>query len=461
MCLKVKSPVPEDGSFRVEIKRVPRGNCLGRAWRWGVSVLSRCTPSSLKNTFQVVKTMELSQTIKRLGRHDKFFTTFPTIGGVQLITTQPAVMQAILRNPRTSDNGWFADVENSKLFCSFVKKLWPADIVTEQDMKDVKNAMPLSTHARYRSIIRAPLVAAMRPLSTLSATMRGYAEEFLSDVSGDVNGHVVGYQYALFVLERYVLGQQNTREALEPVALAISSIAEQMNNSVLRLPCPKDFETHLARARGYIETVIKCESPFLEDIRAKNLTPKQVRAYLFIVLFAGTETTASLINYLLGALSANTTLQQRIRDDDTGSTAENVVDESLRIHPPAYIMGRQVTPNADLLFTFSRQGRVIKKIRVLAGQTIILSPYGSGRQCVEPNVFSPDRDGLSQRRSKPFASGGVHECPGKYMALADIRAFVSVACERFTIESQMPEADLTQRGVFSLRVPPQQVRFQR
>jgi cytochrome P450 len=110
---------------------------------------------------------------------------------------------------------------------------------------------------------------------------------------------------------------------------------------------------------------------------------------------------------------------------------EQVVQESLRLYPPAYVFGREAVEDCTI------GGCAIDK-----GTTILISPYVSHRDprhFERPDEFDPDRwnDGLIKRLPKytyfPFG-GGPRICIGNSFAMLEAMLIVATIVPRFHFE---------------------------
>jgi cytochrome P450 len=108
-----------------------------------------------------------------------------------------------------------------------------------------------------------------------------------------------------------------------------------------------------------------------------------------------------------------------------------VIDETLRLHPPAWITNR--TPLRD---------DVVCGYHIPAGVTINLSPYVTHRlpaywdnpQDFDPERFSPERSaGRPPFAYFPFG-GGPHQCIGKGFALMEAQLVMATVMQRYRME---------------------------
>ncbi|SOB79797.1 cytochrome P450 [Streptomyces sp. 1331.2] len=135
-----------------------------------------------------------------------------------------------------------------------------------------------------------------------------------------------------------------------------------------------------------------------QDEDGKGLSDAEIHDQVITFLLAGTETTAATLSWAWTLLAANPAVRRRLHAElDTvldGRPARHedlpalpltarIVSETLRLHPPVWLLSRTVTTATEL------GGH-----RVPAGATILFSPYLLHRRadlfpC--PDRFDPDR----------------------------------------------------------------------
>jgi cytochrome P450 len=184
----------------------------------------------------------------------------------------------------------------------------------------------------------------------------------------------------------------------------------------------------------------------------KGMTDKQLRDEAMTLFLAGHETTALALTWTLDLLAGHPDVQGRLAAElrevlgDREPTnadlprlrfAEMVVTESMRLRPPAYVVGRQAAEAVEV------GGYVIPK-----GGTVIMPQYVVHRDprfYAEPERFDPTRwaGGLRERIPKyayyPFG-GGPRICIGNTFAMMEAVLVLASLCRRwrFVKESAAP-----------------------
>jgi cytochrome P450 len=190
------------------------------------------------------------------------------------------------------------------------------------------------------------------------------------------------------------------------------------------------------------------------DDAGRPLSDRQLRDEAITLLLAGHETTALALvwtSYLLAREPAVAeALQAEVRrvlgehpasaaDLDALPLTRAVVQEGLRLYPPAYAIGREARTDVEL------EGHRIPK-----GATVFMSPWVMHRDprfFEAPEAFRPGRwlDGAATRLPRfayfPFG-GGARVCIGNAFALAEIALVLATLARhgRLCLDSDRPVA---------------------
>ena len=175
------------------------------------------------------------------------------------------------------------------------------------------------------------------------------------------------------------------------------------------------------------------------------MTDREVRDACLAVFFAGHETTACLLSWTWYVLAGREDIEQKLLAELAGAKSappaelierlpymQNVLNEALRLYPPAYAFGRRAV----------RDTRVGDD-EVKAGQTVVMSPWAMHRDARfwdEPEKFTPDRwqNNLAARLPKftffPFSSG-PRRCVGSSFAMLEATIAIATILPRFKLSS--------------------------
>jgi cytochrome P450 len=196
------------------------------------------------------------------------------------------------------------------------------------------------------------------------------------------------------------------------------------------------------------------------------LSDDDVRDEAIIFLMAGHETTGSALAFTLFLLGRHPDVQERARAEvmdvvgrQTGGQYEleglpylaQVIDEAMRLYPPAHTVVRQVSADTELLGYHLPKGRIVA--------VNIWGIHHRPSVWSDPFEFSPARFEASRaapeptRRSSgythiPFA-GGPRACIGEHLAMAELVAAVAAVLTRYRLwsllEAPRLEVDLALR----------------
>ncbi len=189
---------------------------------------------------------------------------------------------------------------------------------------------------------------------------------------------------------------------------------------------------------------------------------RAVRDELVTFLVAGHETVASALTWAWYLLARNPDVAQalaseadqvlgdgalQLGDLEKLVVARSVVDETLRLYPPAWVITRKLTAQARL-----------KDYLLPAGALVIMSPWIVQRHpavWVNPNVFDPGRFVGTQARSHagylPFGLG-PRICVGRDFALTEATVVLAMLGREFRFELQ-DNAAITPLASVTLRPP--------
>lgn len=162
----------------------------------------------------------------------------------------------------------------------------------------------------------------------------------------------------------------------------------------------------------------------------RTLSDEDIRRELVVFLQAGYDTTATALTYALWALGRHRQLQDRVAAEcaavgDRRVTADDVpqlgytvqvLNEALRLCPPAPVASRMVTKDFD-----------VDGYRVEAGSWVVVGIYAMQRDpalWARPLVFDPDRFTKTNSKDRnrwqylPFG-GGPRSCIGDHFAMLE------------------------------------------
>jgi cytochrome P450 len=180
-----------------------------------------------------------------------------------------------------------------------------------------------------------------------------------------------------------------------------------------------------------------------DEDTGEQMTDAQLRDEVITLLLAGHETTAVALSWTWALLAehpaARATLAEELDTQLNGRTptAEDVpnlpftravVDESMRLYPPAYIFFRR-----------AKEDDVVCGCRIHRGGAIVISPLALHRNpslWEQPDRFWPERWLQPSAKERPrFAflpfSGGPRQCIGNHFAVMEAVLVLATLAQRF------------------------------
>jgi cytochrome P450 len=198
-----------------------------------------------------------------------------------------------------------------------------------------------------------------------------------------------------------------------------------------------------------------------DEVDGRGFDDRQVRDEIVTLIVAGHETVASALTWTWHLLSEHPDVEDRLHaevDEVLGegrrptyadlprlTYTRQVIDEALRLYPPAWVISRRAIVD-ELLHDHA----------VPAGSYVFVSPYVLHRTpqyWPDPDRFDPDRfaPGASVDRFAyiPFGAG-PNLCIGRDFALVEATLLVAAVAARFTLD-EVPGARVHAEPLVTIR----------
>lgn len=180
-----------------------------------------------------------------------------------------------------------------------------------------------------------------------------------------------------------------------------------------------------------------------DEETGEQMNDRQLRDEVLTMLVAGHETTANLLTWAWALLDAHPQVAERLRAELVAVLGDRrpavadlprlrytrmVIDETLRLYPPVYILSRQVAADDT-----------IGDYRIPAGSAVDISPYLTHRhpafwdepERFEPERFAPERAAARHKYAYFPFSTGPRMCIGNSFALIEATLILATAARRF------------------------------
>ncbi|HEX5014803.1 MAG TPA: cytochrome P450 [Candidatus Limnocylindrales bacterium] len=226
------------------------------------------------------------------------------------------------------------------------------------------------------------------------------------------------------------------------------------------LPTPGNRRLAAARRRldGVVYRIIRERQPgedrgdllsmllLSRDDHGNGMSERQVRDEVMTLLLAGHETTALALSWAFLLLDRNPEARDRLEAElsavldgrfalptDVPSLpfTQAVVNETLRLYPPAYVTGREAIRDTT-----------VGGLEIPRGHIVLISMYTTHRDprfYPEPDAFRPERwlDGLEKRLPRgafiPFGLGS-RKCIGSSFAMMEAVVLLATIARRWRFE---------------------------
>jgi cytochrome P450 len=288
-------------------------------------------------------------------------------------------------------------------------------------------------------------------LEIVLATMFGTAT--LPDI--EAVGHIVDSIMTGF-RDSYLTWRRMVPRALRPRAHAALDRARTQLDEILfglitaRRQRPQDEGDLLGRLLA------------ARDDEGRGMSDAQLRDEVATVFLAGHETTALALSYALWLLARAPEVQARLHAEvdavlgDRPVTVDDVarlpftdavLRESMRLYPPAYLVGREALEDVEVAGY-----RLPRGAQLLLPQWVV---HRDARWFSEPERFQPERwlDGLERRLHRfayfPFG-GGARVCVGNHFALLEGVLVLATLAQRIAVAPD-PEHTLELTASVTLR----------
>ncbi|HLI97706.1 MAG TPA: cytochrome P450 [Candidatus Baltobacteraceae bacterium] len=170
----------------------------------------------------------------------------------------------------------------------------------------------------------------------------------------------------------------------------------------------------------------------------EGLSDAQVRDEVMTLFVAGHETTANALTWTWYLLAKHPAARERLceelRADPQTPYLDAVLNEVLRLYPPAWILGRDAQRDVEI-----EGWRIRKGAAVFVSQLVM---HRSPRYFEQPDAFHPERwlpaPELPQFAYFPFG-GGARKCLGDQFAWTEARIELAHLAQHWRFELEEPQ----------------------
>jgi cytochrome P450 len=183
-----------------------------------------------------------------------------------------------------------------------------------------------------------------------------------------------------------------------------------------------------------------------DEETGERMSARQLRDEVLTILVAGHETTAAALAWTWSLLCRHPEIDERLGSElsalgpaplglaelERAPYVRQVIQESMRLYPPAWIIGRQCAEADEIC-----------GVAIPAGRLVFVSPYASHRRpevFPDPERFDPDRFRTSDAVSSPFSKyeyfpfgAGPRICIGNGFAMMEAQLVLATLRRRFRL----------------------------
>jgi cytochrome P450 len=369
-----------------------------------------------------------------------FMREFPSfIRHWHFIEAEPKVFEAFFKEHRNGE--LFELTESLKMAREMVSKAFPDTKFTNDDF--IFSCAPEKS-AFFRNLFHTVFdkvhIGKFIPMLQEEAkTCLERWTEFCRVHSKPLNASFETRRFASEIICRLILGQKPDNRLPISVHYINSYITKRLTRNTTQ-----DDERVFKNAmilfhKCVLEILEEKNVPLFEAKEEKKMTQEQKIGMVFATFFAGQETVASLLVYILRKLALNPELFQTLQKDyderkklsieSTTEHSKKIQDlffQSLCEFPAAYGVGRILKKPVCLKYKLEGESDSRKMI-MYEGESIKAMMYKAAEK-----IQITDPSSAVQRLN--LFGGGPHHCPGRKFAEAEVIAFVTELVANYQLQ---------------------------
>jgi len=391
-------------------------------------------------------------------RESAFIHTYDSlIGSIYVIEKESEVFKAFFKHHRV--HGIFETSNSMSKIYQILQATFPEDNFSRDDFILTCNSVNTK---KYRTLLFHSALK-QSSLDAFAGTMQETIKKTVHNWYQDQNKkgieiNTATHLYASDIFMQLMFGESFASKELSN---AMGFINRYIIKSILGTPSAEENDAYVAMLktlREIIEITLERDLPLF---KSGELNLLQKKAMIFALFFAGQETTAALLSYILWQLAINEEKQEKIFDSlsnpydlkayGQSHCIQNIFTQCIREFPPAHGVGRQL--KEDVCLEYQLEGEEVTRKRVFfKGDRLNVSIM---KFC---NHLSLDDD---SSYDGAFVFGkGPHECPGKKLALLEITQMVHYIVTNYKISCSQQKIDSNALVTLSL-VEPIYIKFER
>lgn len=473
--ISCRTQQPINSKSKITIEVAPQTRCA-KATRWlcrAITYPFTVVPHGLYNIYLFATRQELHEPVAKNVYSGNTINYMPVLGQTHFhIVSSPEVMHAITQHPRNDPKGVFQGKVIANVMLPLLRDVFQQPVDDEDFL--------LTCSKETTESLRKPILDFIGP--QIVHRLRPQLEEVVMDVMAiikqkEVEGVVkikakdLTEMFTVGVISKLLLGHPGPYEVYQKIGHAITLALHYQLIIEHRKPTTKqkaDYQIALELIRS---TIASSKGPFFDSLKASGMSELRIKALFLLLYIGGSETSSSLLQYLLWLLGKHLGCQKALFEESRGIAGDGLPTictrrpkmkaftlEGLRLYTPADLFSRYA--REDLIITVTNKGKGCRKkwtYCVPKGHGLLSSPFLAGR---DPKTFlNPHQFNLERYPSgdhplhlwKPL-SEGLHSCPGKSIAFTEIPAFLTAMIGTYHIVSTPNKSELTMKGFITLGI---------
>ncbi|MEO8607866.1 MAG: cytochrome P450 [Chloroflexota bacterium] len=182
-----------------------------------------------------------------------------------------------------------------------------------------------------------------------------------------------------------------------------------------------------------------------EDDDGAHMTDEQARDEILTLFLAGHETTANTLNWTWTLLAQNPEAEAKLHEEldrvlgDRPPTladlanlpyTDMVIKESMRIYPPAWIVGREAIEDVEIGEYFMPKGSQVNCVFYFAHHD---PRWWDQPEEFRPERFSPENETAFNKRAYTPFGGGPRVCIGNSFAMMEARLLLATMAQHYSL----------------------------
>lgn len=394
----------------------------------------------------------------------RLVAAFPTWKFNFHITSNPKVARVVFGEHRNGSGLFSTGGVQKSAFALLMESIFPALEISDED-----NIMSCSEEntKRFRTFLHTKLTQNF--LQSQIPVIEGIIKATLdrleaASLKGPVELSSETKKFTAEIIGKLFLGYEG---AYDELTNAIDVLIQRLGviNFTKKIPNPEELQASIDLVAKVIKEVASTSPEnekvtIITQMNQAGFSVAQVRAMVFMLFFAGQDTTANTLNYILLKLAQDQQLQEDVVSGEL--PIDCVIVEGLRMMPAAGIVARIAKSDLILTITNEDSGEKLTHYIEKSDRIGMAAMYASrDPQVVDGgenlDTFNPYRwknkeipSSLLKLSWFPFGDG-VHMCPGSKVAHTEMKLLLEAILERFTLSTEVV-GELRQKTVFTARV---------